>query len=85
MALTATAIVEGQIARVSERTVPKKDSTTGEVWTFRNITVIGPDTLAEVRVPDEMQMPKPGDKIRARVTLSAYKGEAELNLDAFLG
>ena len=85
MALTATAMVQGQVARVSERTVPKKDSTTGEVWVFRNFTVIGDHTMAEVRVPDEMTPPKVGDKIAARVTLSAYKGDAELTLDAYIG
>lgn len=81
MAIKPTAIIEGAVVRIASREVTAKD---GQKYTFRNMLVIGENTLADVRIGDAFELPKQGASIRARVGLSSYRNDAELELEAWL-
>lgn len=80
MALKETAIVEGNLVRINERSITRKSD--GQVFTFRSALVIGEDSLVEARVSDDVlpDLPVPGSLIRARISLGSYRDEVETEL-----
>jgi hypothetical protein len=88
MAIRQTAIVEGVVSRVSVVDIPKRDAQgklTGEVFTFRDALIVGDHSLVEARVPDRLEMPKQGAKIRAVASIDVYRGDAQVSLVEYLG
>lgn len=83
MALTQKVLVEGTVATVSSRTIARKSD--GQVFDFTDFVVTGPHSLVEVRVPPHLTAPKQGDKVRAAVRISTYRGDVEVTLDEYLG
>jgi hypothetical protein len=82
MALTPSVIVRGSAIRISDRTFTSKK--TGEVYNFRNVTVIGDGVLVEARLADEHQLPQLNAPVAFRASVGAYNGEAEFRVEEFL-
>lgn len=86
MSVATTAIVEGSVARVSSRTVKvKAGANAGNEITFTSMFVVGPYTVANVRInTDAFELPKIGAQIRAMVEVSVYRDDDEVSLMEYL-
>lgn len=83
MSVVTTAIVEGNVAKISTREVTAR--ATGEKLTFTSMLVVGEHCIANVRVNTErFELPKIGAPVRGRVEISVYRDDDEMSLDAWL-
>lgn len=86
MALTASALAEGVVVRLSEkRGVSHK---TGEPvpWVMRFATIIGDNTLIEAQYDDDKVavLPPVGGRILARIDLTTFRNDVQATIGEVL-
>lgn len=84
MSVSSSAIGEGIVSRLSSRTVVSNKTGTPITYVFRSFLLVGDHTMLEIRVPDGIDLPAKGAKLRCSVVLSSYKDDDEATLDEYL-
>ena len=83
MSVASTVIVEGEVVRVTSRTVQKKDKS-GEI-TFVTALIVGEQCFANVGIPEGVEAPKKGFKGRALAEVSVFGNDDQLSLIQWIG
>lgn len=86
MSVATTAIVEGNVARITKREVTAKTgANAGKQMVFTSMLVVGEFCIANVRInTDAFETPKQGTAIRAQIEIGTYRDDDEASLIAYL-
>lgn len=82
MAVTTQLLAQGQAIRVTPREVTIR--ATGEKRTFVDVLIVGPNTLVEGTLGDGLNPPKAGETVNARCSVSSYRDEDQVRIEAWL-
>lgn len=76
MSVTTQAIVQGTVARVSERKViGTQGANAGKEFVIKSAVVVGDHCLAEVSFRDPIGLPKQGDFVTIAVEVSSFRDD----------
>lgn len=76
MSVKTTAIVQGIVSRISERSGEKD----GKKWSMTNVVIIGDDTLADCVLARGVAVPSFGEFVTARIEVGVFNADDNVTL-----
>jgi len=82
MAIASKVTVTGNVIRIDTRSGKRKSD--GEAYTINTALIVGPANLAEVTIPDALELPVVGKAVSLLVEVNVFRDDDQLRALEYL-